>query len=404
MSTTGQNASAAPPYVVPGYRLSEATRLGSDSPWPGTIELDRVIDDAIQNRRIVGAVVMAARNGEIIYQRAAGYADRESQRPVQLNESFRLASMTKAIVTVAALALMDRGEIHLDEPVTRWLPLFRPRFAGREPLITLRHLMTHTAGLGYGFLEAPGGPYRRLGISDGLDTSGLSLEENLGRIASAPLLFEPGTNWHYSVAVDVLGAVLERVTGATLPELVRSIVTAPLGLSSIEFTLPVNAPVATPYADATPEPLAMTSSFELPFMGSAIRYSPGRAFDAKAFPSGGTGMVGTAGDYLRFVEAIRTGGAGVLRPQTAAAMTRNATGDIAPSPGFGFGLGVQVLRDPVAAQSPLNAGAWNWGGVYGSHFWVDPKETLSLVALTNTAVAGMVGEFPSALQRAASAR
>jgi len=112
-------------------------------------------------------------------------------------------------------------------------------------------------------------------------------------------------------------------------------------------------------------------------------------------------MVGTARDYLRFLEAIRTGGAGVLRPETAAAMTRNAIGDLAPGPGFGFGLGVQVLQDPLAAASPLSPGAWNWGGVYGNHFWVDPTRALSFVALTNTAVAGMFGEFPSALQRAA---
>jgi CubicO group peptidase (beta-lactamase class C family) len=262
-------------------------------------------------------------------------------------------------------------------------------------------LITHTAGLGYGFLEPADGPYYRLGISDGLDASGLTLEENLRRIAAAPLLFEPGTNWHYSVAVDVLGAVLERVTGARLPTLVRNLVTAPLGMSSVEFVASGNGALATPYGDATPAPVAMTSSFALPFFGGAISYSPARAFDPKAFPSGGTGMVGTAADYLRFIDAIRTGGGGVLRPETAAAMTRNAIGELSSAPGFGRGLGVQVLKDPAAAQVPLTAGSWNWGGVYGTHFWVDPKEGLSVVVLTNTAVAWMIGAFPSALQRAA---
>jgi CubicO group peptidase (beta-lactamase class C family) len=368
----------------------------------GAADLDRVIDDAIDHRHIVGTVVIAARNGEIVYERAAGFADRESRRPVQANELFRLASMTKAIVSVAALALVDRGEIGLDDTVTRWLPAFRPKLAdGREPVITIRHLLTHTAGLGYGFLEAPDGPYHRLGVSDGLDASGLTLEENVLRIAATPLLFEPGTQWHYSVAVDVLGALLERVAGASLPQLVHRLVTGPLGMSSVAFGVPETAVLATPYGDATPEPAVMTSSFELPFFGGAIRYSPGRIFDANAFPSGGTGMVGTAKDYLRFLEAIRTGGAGVIRPLTAAAMTRNAIGDLSSAPGFGWGLGVQVLKDSADAQSPLHAGAWNWGGVYGTHFWVDPKEGLSVVVLTNTAVAGMIGAFPSALQRAA---
>jgi CubicO group peptidase (beta-lactamase class C family) len=390
----------ATPFIVHASREFESATAASG--WSRATALDRVIDDALNSHRIVGAEVIAARHGEIIYQRAVGYADRESRRAVQPNEIFRLASMTKAIVSVAALALSDQGAINLDDPVTRWLPTFRPRLAdGREPLITIRHLMTHTAGLGYGFLEPQDGSYHRLGVSDGLDSTSLTLEENLQRIAAAPLLFEPGTAWHYSVAVDVLGAVLERVTSARLPQLVRDIVTTPLGMSSVKFAVTETTLLATPYADATPEPVAMTDSFHLPFFGNAIHYSPARVFDASAFASGGTGMVGTAKDYLRFIEAIRTGGAGILRPHTAAAMTRNAIGDLSSAPGFGWGLGVQVLKDPAAAQSSLHTGAWNWGGVYGTHFWVDPEEGLSVVVLTNTAVAGMVGAFPSALQRAA---
>jgi CubicO group peptidase (beta-lactamase class C family) len=365
--------------------------------WARTAAMDGVVDDAIRQRRIVGAVVVAARNGEIVYLRAAGHADREASRPVREDAVFRLASMTKAIVCVAALALMDRGQLHLEDPVTRWLPDFRPKLAdGREPVITLRHLMTHTAGLTYGFLSPAGAPYHRLGVSDGLDSSGLTLDENLRRIAAAPLLFEPGTGWHYSVAIDVLGAVIERATGSSLPEAVRRIVTIPLGMTSVDFVAPTDAVLATPYGDATPEPVRMTDPFRLPFGPSAIVYSPARAFDPKAFPAGGVGMVGTAKDYLRFIEAIRTGGGGVIRPE----MTRNAIGALSSGPGFGWGLGVQILNDPAAARLPLNAGAWNWAGVYGTHFWVDPAIGLSVVMLTNTAVAGMTGEFPLALRRA----
>jgi len=146
--------------------------------------------------------------------------------------------MTKAIICVAALSLIDRSRFHLEDPVTRWLPYFRPRLAdGRERVITVRHQLTHTAGLTYGFLEPPDGPYHRLGVSDGSAASGLTREENLRRIASAPLLFEPGTGWHYSVAIDVLGAVIERVTDKTLPEAVLDIVTGPLGMDSVAFTV-----------------------------------------------------------------------------------------------------------------------------------------------------------------------
>jgi CubicO group peptidase (beta-lactamase class C family) len=144
----------------------------------------------------------------------------------------------------------------------------------------------------------------------------------------------------------------------------------------------------------------MTDSFALKFGQSEIVYAPARAFDPKAFPSGGVGMVGSARDYLRFAEAIRTGGAGVIRPETATAMTTNAIGRLTAGAGFGWGFGVAVLEDPAAAKSPLSKGAWSWSGVYGSNFWVDPVEKLSVVVLTNTAVAGMTGNFPMALRRA----
>ncbi|SIO60661.1 CubicO group peptidase, beta-lactamase class C family [Paraburkholderia phenazinium] len=372
--------------------------------WNRAKALDAVMLDAVNSGYIVGATVIAAKDGEIAYRRAAGFADRETRRPMTENEVCRLASMSKPIVCVTALALIDDGRLGLEDPVTRWLPEFRPKLPdGREPVITVRHLLTHTAGLTYGFLEAEDGPYHRLGVSDGLDHSGLSLDENLRRIASAPLLFEPGTGWHYSVAIDVLGAVIERVSGMTLPDAVQRIVTGPLGMSSVRFVATADTVLATPYGDASPQPTRMTDPFSLRFGQSAIVYSPARAFDATAFPSGGVGMVGTAEDYLRFAEAIRTGGAGIIRPQTVVAMTSNAIGDLpvgAAGPGFGWGLGVAVLRDPAAAKSPVNAGAWNWSGVYGTNFWVDPAAGISVVALTNTAVAGMTGNFPIALRRA----
>jgi CubicO group peptidase (beta-lactamase class C family) len=400
MNSSPRQPLPPPPYPVPGFRLIPPS-LAASPQWKRGAALDAAIDAATAGGGIVGAVVLAARNGEIVYERAAGYADRESQRLAATQDRFRLASMTKAVVSAAALALMDAGRLRLEDPVTRWLPDFRPKLnGGVAPLITIRHLLTHTAGLGYGFLEPADGPYHQLSVSDGLDNSGVSLQQNLDRIASAPLLFAPGTGWHYSLATDVLGAVLERVTGSSLPQLVHELVTGPLGLADTSFSVSPGTVVATPYGDATPEPARMTAAFRLPFFGAEIDYAPARAFDASAFASGGVGLIGTALDYLRFLEAIRTGGGRVLRPETAAAMTRNAIGDLASAPGFGWGLGVQVLKDRTAAGSALSEGAWNWGGVYGTHFWVDPRERLSFVALTNTAVAGMVGAFPAALQRA----
>jgi CubicO group peptidase (beta-lactamase class C family) len=156
--------------------------------------LNQVIDRALSENRIIGTAILAARDGNVVFSRAAGLADRASGRPVRGDTVFRLASMTKPIVSAATLVLVERGKIQLDDPVTRWLPNFRPALPdGRQPTITVRHLLTHTAGLNYGFKEAANGPYHRAHVSDGLDQPGLSIDENLRRLASVPLLHPPGT-------------------------------------------------------------------------------------------------------------------------------------------------------------------------------------------------------------------
>ncbi|TYR83820.1 serine hydrolase domain-containing protein, partial [Serratia marcescens] len=181
--------------------------------------IDGAIEKALREKRLVGAVVLVAQGGEIVYRRAAGMADREAGKPMACNTLFRLASVSKPIVSTAALALMARGDMRLDDPVTRWLPDFRPRLAdGTVPLLTLRHLMTHTAGLSYRFFQPEGGCYARLGVSDGMDEAAVSLPENVRRIASAPLLAPPGAEWRYSIATDVLGAVIERASGLPLAQ------------------------------------------------------------------------------------------------------------------------------------------------------------------------------------------
>jgi CubicO group peptidase (beta-lactamase class C family) len=366
--------------------------------------LDAVIDRAIKGERIVGLTALVAKNGEIIYRRTAGWNDREAKEILREYDLFRLASLTKLIVSTAALALVDEGKLNLDDAVTEYLPDFRPKLAdGREPTITVRHLLTHTAGLNYGFFEKTDGPYHRLKVSNGFDDLAVSLEENLRRIAAAPLLFEPGTAWNYSVATDVLGAVLAKAGGASLPEVVRRKVTSPLEMYHTEFLAHKRARLVVPYADGDPRPVRMTEPFALNFGGGQIVYSPRRATDATAFPSGGAGMVGTIDDYFRLLEALRNGGAPILKPGTARLIAENAVGETpvaAAGEGWGWSLGLSILKDPIAAKTPQSAGTWQWGGAYGHNYFVDPQKQLTVICLTNTAVAGMTGEFPKALVNA----
>ncbi|MCZ8546301.1 beta-lactamase family protein [Mesorhizobium qingshengii] len=368
--------------------------------------VDQVVDRAIEEERIVGAVILVARRGEILYSRAAGLADRESKKTITADAIFRLASVTKPVVATAALALVEAGVIGLDDPLAKFIPEFRPKLTdGSEPVITVRQLLTHTAGLSYGFRQTADGPYHHAGISDGLDQPGLSMAENLRRIASVPLSYAPGTGWGYSVAMDVLGEVMARAAGATLPELIDRLVAQPLGMHDAAFIVRDRSRLVTPYADGPGKAVAMGEHHRVPFGDGAISFSPGRVFDPASFASGGTGMNGTAGDVLKLLEAVRSGGGPVIRPETAAAMTTDAISGLETTmPGWGWGLGFGILRDPLAASTPQAAGTWRWGGVYGHSWFVDPTLDLTVVALTNTAIAGMVGAFPDALRDAVYGR
>ena len=370
-------------------------------------DIDPVITRALSDNRIVGTVVLVARNGELVYQHSAGLADRESGQAMRVDTLFRLASVTKPIVCAAAMALVERDELPLESRVDRWLPEFRPKLpSGESPAITIRHLLTHTAGLDYRLQQPPDGPYARANVSDGFDQPGLSLEENIRRIASAPLVNQPGVAWRYSVAIDVLGAVMERAAGTSLPDIVAERVTRPLGMSDTSFAVADVHRLAVPYPDAQPHPKRMSDGEVVPFMtGAGIIFHPSRAFDPTSFPSGGGGMIGSAPDLLRFLETIRRGGRPVLSEESAAQMMRNQNANLAsnaqgPGPGLGFGFGGSVLVDPSAAGSPQSRGTWQWAGVYGHPWFVDPERKITVIALTNTALEGMIGRFPIELRDA----
>ena len=358
--------------------------------------IDAVVDEALEAGRVVGAVVLVRGHGEPVYTRADGYADREAGIPIALDTVFRWASLTKPVVAATALALMERGRLDLDDPVTRFLPDFEPRLPdGSAPLIRVRHLLTHTAGLGYPSL-APDDPYVVAGVSDGLDQPGMSMEENLRRIASAPLYFRPGSAWRYSMATDVLGAIIAVVHGTSLADAVASYVTDPLRMRDSTFVVREPGRLAVPYADGNPRAVRMGE----PHRVEELVFSPARAFDHRSFQSGGGGMVGTAADFMTFMETLRTGGAPILTRETVEMASRNHVGSLREQeePGWGFGYLSAVLIDPERAGSPGHTGMLSWGGVYGHSWFHDPAAELSVVGLTNTALEGCMGSFPADVQ------
>ncbi|WP_425965319.1 serine hydrolase domain-containing protein [Rhizobium nepotum] len=361
------------------------------------------IDKALAEKRIVGTVVLVAHNGAIIHRRAAGFLDRASQTAMREDAIFRLASITKPVVTAAAMRLVEDGRLDLNAPVTQWLPDFRPALPdGSRPVITVHHLLTHTSGLGYGFLEPSDSPYHKLNVSDGLDQPGLSLEENLSRLQATPLAFTPGAGWRYSLGIDVLGGLLEKLTGRSLPDIVREKVSVPLGMVDTDFAVRDISRLTEAYADGDPEPAVMTDGVEVPIFGTKACFAPSRIFNSRSYPSGGAGMAGTAGDILRFLEAIRTGGAPILRTGTVEAMVADHVGTQSETqgPGWGFGYGWAVLVNPAPTATPQAPGTLQWGGAYGHSWFIDRANRFSVVALTNTAFEGMSGAFPAEIRNA----
>ncbi|WP_256336617.1 serine hydrolase [Paenibacillus sp. OK060] len=367
--------------------------------------VEEVIHRTLAEKRIVGSVVQIAWKGELVYNSADGLADREQNRRMQENALFRYASVTKPIVSTAAMVLISQGKLKLDDPVMKWLPEFRPKQPnGEVASMTVHHLMTHTAGLTYRFFQENGGTYELAGVSDGMDIAGITLEENLQRIASAPLLYEPGKMWRYSIATDVLGAVIEKVTGLTLREAVQLLVTHPLGMKDTDFVTVDSERMTAAYADSSDisgQPRRLRDEDQVPFIeGTAgFQLAPERYLDPSAYLSGGAGMIGSAGDFLILLETLRQGGGSLLPKALVAEMTTNQIGDLEMPywPGRGFGLGFTVLKDPVEAGTLESTGTWRMGGTYGHSWFVDPTKELSVVAFTNTALEGMSGRFTTEL-------
>jgi CubicO group peptidase (beta-lactamase class C family) len=371
-----------------------------------TQRIDAALASALKEKRIVGAVIAVMQDGELVHFKAYGLANREQGKPMQEDAIFRLASITKPVVTAAALAMIEKGKFKLDTPVTEFLPDFKPKAPdGSTPTITIRHLLTHTAGLSYDFLQPPEGPYNTIPVSAGTGDD-VTMEENLARMVQAGLTVPPGAAWLYSVAIDVLGAIMAKVEGTDVEGAVKKYVTGPLDMSDTSFFVTDETRLVQPYSNAAPEPVAIGDGFKQPFVPGCgpINLGTSRAFSKTAFQGGGGCMNGKAKDIVRFLDTIRAGGAPILSKDTTQQMMSNQIGPLRvifdPTGNTAFGFGGSILLDPAASGSDLSPGSWQWGGVWGHSWFVDPTRKLTIVNLTNTTLEGMVGQMVGDVQRA----
>jgi CubicO group peptidase (beta-lactamase class C family) len=358
--------------------------------------IDRVLQQHVDQNRIAGAVGLVLRDGRPIYEKAFGWSDKEAGRKMTVDTIFRIASQTKALTSVAILALMEEGALTLTTPVSQFIPGFAKTTVAvkgetgatgvtavpARRAITIRDLLTHTAGISYGTESLIAEQYQAKGLGPAAGFGWYTADKDEGtcdtmeRLASLPFVAQPGEAYVYGYNTDILGCVVEKASAMPLDRFIATRITGPLGMKDTHFYLPAGQRerLAAVYA-SSPDNTIVRAPVGARGQGHYVE-GPRRNF------AGGAGLVSTAHDYARFLEMTRNGGAldgaRILAPRTVALMTTNQSGTLHSTTGLGFGYGFETV-DRYGASGLSSVGAYRWGGAYGSQYLVDPEARLVIV-------------------------
>jgi CubicO group peptidase (beta-lactamase class C family) len=373
--------------------------------------VDAVLDSAVNEGRVGGVVALVLRDGKPVHERAVGWRDKEAGARIAMDTEFRIASQTKALTSVAILQLMEEGKLSVGDPAGKWIPTFAKTTVGFNPpapakrAITIRDLLTHTAGISYGqsAVENPLYSPKGLGLAAGSGWYFADKDEpicdTMERLGTLPFKAQPGEEYVYGYNTDVLGCIVEKASGMSLDEFIATRITGPLGMKDTHFYLPA----------AKKDRLAVV--YGTGPDGKAVRQDDGPKGQGayvdgprKSF-SGGAGLVSTARDYATFLEALRNGGAlgnaRILSPHAVQLMTTNQIGDLKSPRGLGFGFGFET-HDRYGVNGMDSVGSWGWGGAYGTWYRVDPKERLVTVLMYQMMPndSGLTDKFRSSIYQA----
>jgi CubicO group peptidase (beta-lactamase class C family) len=356
--------------------------------------LDKVMQEYVDENRLAGVVALVLRDGQPVYERAVGWSDKEAGRKMTTDTIFRIASQTKAITSVAVLSLVEEGKIGIGDPVSRYIPAFAStKVAVRKDTggvdivpakrpITIRDLLTHTAGISYGTDRDVASMYEAKGLGPAAGNGWYTADktepicDTMERLATLPFVAQPGEAWVYGYNTDILGCIIERASGTPLDQFVRTRITGPLGMKDTQFFLAANQRerLAAVYASGSDGTIVRAP--DGPKGQGHYVDGPRRSF------AGGAGLLSTARDYARFLEMIRNGGAldgvRILAPRTVQLMTTNQVGTLHSTSGLGFGLGFETT-DRYGANGMDSQGSFGWSGAYSTTYRVDPDAHLVIV-------------------------
>ena len=350
--------------------------------------LERVkayIQEYIDTNQIAGAVTLIARKGKVVHFEAQGWRVKEDNQPMQKDTIFTLMSMTKPIVSSALMMLWEDGKFMLDDPISKFLPSYKNQMVlenGQlvKPTrpVTVRHILTHTSGLGLTPLKPAGATEGTPAASAPPQPAGrpASLAEMVERAAQYPLHFHPGDRWEYGDSTDYVAVLVEKISGQSIDDFLRTRIFEPLGMRDTHYNVPR-------------EKVNRTSAVYRPLENGKIELFRKPEFREPTFGRGIAGLNGTAGDYFKFTQMLLNGGEynghRLLGRMTVDMMFSNHIGTGKPvyvrGNGYGFGLGGAVLTDPAKAPDALSIGTWSWGGAWGTVFWIDPVEELIPIML-----------------------
>ena len=357
--------------------------------------ISKAVQKDIDDKRIAGAVTLVMRRGQVAWFKAQGMQDREAGKPMRPDTIFRICSMSKPITTAAVMILYEEGRFLLEDPVSQYLPEFKnPKVfvkptGGGEPYtipatheITIRDLLRHTSGLTYNWNADLGPMYEKANVAHGMLPYDGTIGDSVERLAKLPLLFNPGEHWEYSLSVDVLGRLVEVVSGKPFDEFLRARIFEPLGMKDTYFFPPDNKldRLAAAYTYNPDKGLARFP--DTPITEGSFTYSADYPYRGpKKLFSGGAGLNSTAADYARFCEMMLGGGklgnVRILSRKSVELMTQDQLGKIAPDMAFGLGFGIDGVKGPLPELG--TSGAYNWGGFFYTAFSIDPKEEMIVI-------------------------